>query len=155
MSWVKRKEQSFHKPIDEMVVSFSVCPCLLRVIFLGRLAPISAHIRSFFPRPIHLHLSGWRSGILTVEDYYNLCQCESLEDLKLHLSGTDYGSFLQNEKVCIHLDMFRPSLFYLVVCCFPITEISINSFFLSPNACPQSYSAHVVLAVATGRVDNR
>jgi len=41
---------------------------------------------------------GWRSGILTPEDYYNLCQCESLEDLKLHLSSTDYGNFLQEEK---------------------------------------------------------
>lgn len=41
---------------------------------------------------------GWRSGILTTDDYYNLCQCETLDDLKLHLQSTDYGNFLQNEK---------------------------------------------------------
>ncbi|KCV70097.1 V-type proton ATPase subunit D [Fonticula alba] len=27
----------------------------------------------------------------------NLAQCETLDDLKLHLSGSDYGNFLQNE----------------------------------------------------------
>lgn len=30
-------------------------------------------------------------------DYVNLVQCESLEDLKLHLQSTDYGNFLANE----------------------------------------------------------
>ncbi|XP_046843483.1 V-type proton ATPase subunit d 1-like [Xenia sp. Carnegie-2017] len=40
---------------------------------------------------------GFRSGILKRTDYHNLEQCETLEDLKLHLQSTDYGSFLQNE----------------------------------------------------------
>ncbi|EDV29793.1 expressed hypothetical protein [Trichoplax adhaerens] len=40
---------------------------------------------------------GFRSGILTQGDYLNLVQCETLEDLKLHLQSTDYGTFLQNE----------------------------------------------------------
>ena len=42
-------------------------------------------------------LRGFRSGILTSTDYSNLSQCETLEDLKLHLQGTDYGNFLANE----------------------------------------------------------
>ena len=41
-------------------------------------------------------LRGYRSGLLTAADYNNLCQCETLEDVKLHLTGTDYGGFLQN-----------------------------------------------------------
>lgn len=41
---------------------------------------------------------GWKSGILRAEDYANLTQCESLEDVKMHLQATDYGSFLQNEQ---------------------------------------------------------
>eukprot|EP00040_Diaphanoeca_grandis_P035395 m.222382 g.222382 ORF g.222382 m.222382 type:complete len:369 (+) comp33373_c2_seq4:131-1237(+) len=41
---------------------------------------------------------GWRAGILTPDDYLNLTQCETLDDLKLHLSTTDYGNFLQNEQ---------------------------------------------------------
>ena len=40
---------------------------------------------------------GFRSGILKSHDYTNLSQCETLEDLKLHLQSTDYGNFLANE----------------------------------------------------------
>jgi len=40
---------------------------------------------------------GFRAGIITQEDYTNLTQCETLEDLKLHLQTTDYGNFLANE----------------------------------------------------------
>jgi len=34
---------------------------------------------------------------LSSVDYVNLTQCETLEDLRMHLSSTDYGNFLQNE----------------------------------------------------------
>lgn len=40
---------------------------------------------------------GFKCGILKQSDYLNLVQCETLEDLKLHLQGTDYGTFLANE----------------------------------------------------------
>ncbi|CAG0896675.1 unnamed protein product [Darwinula stevensoni] len=40
---------------------------------------------------------GFKNGILTRADYLNLVQCETLEDLKLHLQSTDYGNFLANE----------------------------------------------------------
>lgn len=40
---------------------------------------------------------GFKAGILKQADYLNLIQCETLEDLKLHLQSTDYGSFLSNE----------------------------------------------------------
>uniref|UniRef100_T1IJ38 V-type proton ATPase subunit n=1 Tax=Strigamia maritima TaxID=126957 RepID=T1IJ38_STRMM len=40
---------------------------------------------------------GFKSGILKQQDYLNLVQCETLDDLKLHLQSTDYGSFLANE----------------------------------------------------------
>lgn len=42
-------------------------------------------------------LRGFKSGILRQNDYLNLVQCETLEDLKLHLQSTDYGNFLANE----------------------------------------------------------
>jgi len=42
-------------------------------------------------------LRGFRSGILKAADYNNLTQCETLEDVKLHLASTDYGDFLANE----------------------------------------------------------
>lgn len=31
------------------------------------------------------------------QDYNNLCQCESLEDVKLNLQETDYDQFLSQE----------------------------------------------------------
>ncbi|KAG9333740.1 hypothetical protein JZ751_010291, partial [Albula glossodonta] len=40
---------------------------------------------------------GFKAGILKQADYQNLAQCETLEDLKLHLQSTDYGNFLANE----------------------------------------------------------
>lgn len=40
---------------------------------------------------------GFKGGILKQTDYLNLIQCETLEDLKLHLQSTDYGNFLANE----------------------------------------------------------
>ncbi|OWF48163.1 V-type proton ATPase subunit d-like [Mizuhopecten yessoensis] len=40
---------------------------------------------------------GFKGGILKQADYLNLVQCESLDDLKLHLQSTDYGNFLANE----------------------------------------------------------
>jgi len=42
-------------------------------------------------------LRGYRAGILTDSDYVNLRQCESIDDMKMHLASTDYGNFLQNE----------------------------------------------------------
>jgi len=42
-------------------------------------------------------LRGYRAGILNSGDYANLCQCETIDDMKMHLAGTDYGNFLQND----------------------------------------------------------
>ncbi|KAH8551959.1 ATP synthase subunit [Umbelopsis sp. PMI_123] len=42
-------------------------------------------------------LRGYKSGILNSSHYLNLTQCETLEDVRLQLSATDYGNFLQNE----------------------------------------------------------
>lgn len=39
---------------------------------------------------------GYRSGLLTGNQYINLTQCDTLEDLKLQLSSTDYGNFLSS-----------------------------------------------------------
>ncbi|KAF2308995.1 hypothetical protein GH714_042443 [Hevea brasiliensis] len=41
---------------------------------------------------------GHRSGLLTAADYNNLCQCETLDDIKMHLSATEYGPYLQNDE---------------------------------------------------------
>jgi V-type H+-transporting ATPase subunit d len=40
---------------------------------------------------------GYKKGLLSTGDYQNLTQCDTLEDVRLHLSSTDYGNFLANE----------------------------------------------------------
>jgi len=48
-------------------------------------------------------LRGYHIGLLTRADYGNLTQCDSLDDLKLHLQSTSYGSdFLVNEPSPLH-----------------------------------------------------
>ncbi|KAK6037515.1 ATP synthase, subunit C [Cooperia oncophora] len=42
-------------------------------------------------------IRGFKTGLLSQSDYANLVQCETLEDLKLHIQSTDYGNFLANE----------------------------------------------------------
>ncbi|PRT56678.1 V-type proton ATPase subunit d [Wickerhamiella sorbophila] len=39
---------------------------------------------------------GFRSGLISSSQYTNMTQCETLEDLKLQLSATEYGNFLGN-----------------------------------------------------------
>lgn len=39
---------------------------------------------------------GYRNGLLTGNQYVNLTQCDTLLDLKLQLSSTDYGNFLSS-----------------------------------------------------------
>lgn len=39
---------------------------------------------------------GYRNGLLTLAQYVNMTQCDTLEDLKLQLAATEYGNFLAN-----------------------------------------------------------
>lgn len=41
-------------------------------------------------------IRGYRTGLLTTQNYVNLSQCDNLDDLKLQLSATEYSSFLAN-----------------------------------------------------------
>ncbi|XP_041659526.1 V-type proton ATPase subunit d 1-like [Cheilinus undulatus] len=41
---------------------------------------------------------GMKAGILTSRDYQNLAQCDTLEDMKLHLQCTDYGKLLSSSE---------------------------------------------------------
>ncbi|KAM6214366.1 V-type proton ATPase subunit d 2 [Rhynchocyon petersi] len=40
---------------------------------------------------------GCKASLLNQQDYINLVQCETLEDLKIHLQTTDYGNFLADQ----------------------------------------------------------
>jgi len=47
-------------------------------------------------------IRGFRSGLLNRQDYDNLIQCDTLEDMKLYLASSDYGDFLANEPSPLH-----------------------------------------------------
>ena len=40
---------------------------------------------------------GYRSGFLKDVDYFNLGECAKLDDMRMNLSETDYGRFLEDE----------------------------------------------------------
>ncbi|KAL3702308.1 hypothetical protein R1sor_020330 [Riccia sorocarpa] len=49
---------------------------------------------------------GYRSGMLTSADYNNLSQCETLDDIKLSLTGTDYAPYFANVPSPLHSSTF-------------------------------------------------
>jgi len=51
---------------------------------------------------LEAEVRGYRSGLLTKTQYANLCQCETLDDIKLHFNTTDYGDLLANEPSPLH-----------------------------------------------------
>merc|ERR1712055_1044627 len=53
---------------------------------------------------------GFKNGILKQTDYLNLVQCETLDDLKLHLQSTDYGNFLANEPTPLQVSVIDDKL---------------------------------------------
>lgn len=62
---------------------------------------------------------GHRAGLLTAADYNNLCQCESLDDIKMHLSATEYGPYLQNGAFFFFFSLsFGPDRCLLTLYCF-------------------------------------
>jgi len=62
-------------------------------------SPLTFNINDGFLEAI---CRGYRGGLLTQTDYSNLCQCDALEDVKIHLASTDYGDFLNNEPSPLH-----------------------------------------------------
>jgi len=73
---------------------------------------------------------GCVGGFLRTEDYSNLQQCETVEDIKLYLTSTDYGSLLQNEASPTH-----PSL--IVRCCLKKIVQDFSFFESQQNHYPR------------------
>ncbi|KAL8293015.1 hypothetical protein RQP46_000709 [Phenoliferia psychrophenolica] len=42
-------------------------------------------------------LRGFKAGLITQSQYSNLTQCETIDDFRMQLAATDYGTFLANE----------------------------------------------------------
>lgn len=67
-------------------------------------AGLGASRRPFSPPAavLEAQVRGFKLGLLTTADYNNLYQCESLEDVKLYLSGTDYGPHVADVASPLH-----------------------------------------------------
>ncbi|RPD62397.1 ATPase V0 complex subunit D [Lentinus tigrinus ALCF2SS1-7] len=68
---------------------------------------------------------GYKAGLLTQNQYNNLTQCETIEDLRTQLSATDYGNFLANEPMPISTSTISEKA----------TQVLVDQFnFLRSNA---------------------
>ncbi|GMT30878.1 hypothetical protein PFISCL1PPCAC_22175 [Pristionchus fissidentatus] len=99
---------------------------------------------------------GFKGGILTQADYANLVQCETLEDLKLHIQSTDYGNFLANEPGAITVQVIDERLKEKLVTEF--THIRNNA--LEPLATfldyiTYSYMIDNIILLITGTLHQR
>lgn len=54
-------------------------------------------------------MRGHKSGLLSTSDYNNMCQCETLDDIKLHLVGRFY---LQLDELRSWPSRFAPGQVY-------------------------------------------
>ncbi|CAN6911117.1 unnamed protein product [Brassica oleracea var. botrytis] len=82
---------------------FQSLPCLRSEYLLkGRMYGFEALTFNIHGGYLEAIVRGHRAGLLTTADYNNLCQCENLDDIKMHLSATKYGSYLQNEPSPLH-----------------------------------------------------
>lgn len=73
---------------------------------------------------------GFRSGFLTVSHYRQLCQCETLDDVKLTLTDTDYAAALQ----ALQAPKLTPEMIVDVcgsklnqVCCIRLQQCNLSS----------------------------
>ncbi|TKS80113.1 V-type proton ATPase subunit d 2 [Collichthys lucidus] len=53
---------------------------------------------------------GMKAGILTHTDYHNLAQCDTLEDMKLHLQSTSYGKLLSSSEADLTVSLVDSKL---------------------------------------------
>lgn len=99
---------------------------------------------------------GHRSGLLSTSDYNNLAQCETLEDIKLNLSATDYGPYVQNLASPLHTTT-------LIDAC---TQLLVDQWtFLRANAdqnlgkfldyCTYGHMIDNVILIVTGTLHER
>lgn len=58
---------------------------------------------------------GYHIGLINNNQYTNLCQCETLEDFKVQLNGTEYGDFVQSLPSPINITSLYQALLHKFV----------------------------------------
>lgn len=127
-------------------VSTSPCPVPFLSKTVSPVLHLPSHRRQDVPTALFVAAyrtptgpgAGYKNGILRTEDYTNIAQCDSLEDMKLHLAGTDYGNFLQNESLLSSKVITERALDRLVNEFLELraghgfTSVSLNAFAAMP-----------------------
>lgn len=102
-------------------------------------------------------IRGYRNGFLTNNQYLNLTQCDTLEDLKLQLSSTDYGNFLANvSNETLTTSIIQDSLSNILYDQFNYIKDQLSGVdkkFL--DYITQSYMIDNVILMITGTIHNR
>ncbi|KAI1295492.1 V-type proton ATPase subunit d [Halotydeus destructor] len=99
---------------------------------------------------------GFKCGILKQTDYLNLVQCETLEDLKLHLQSTDYGNFLANEPSPLTVSVIEEKLREKLVIEFQhIRNHSVEPLSTFLDHITYSYMIDNIILLITGTLHQR
>ncbi|KFM75562.1 V-type proton ATPase subunit d 1 [Stegodyphus dumicola] len=99
---------------------------------------------------------GFKCGILKVADYHNLVQCETLEDLKVHLQSTDYGNFLANEPSPLTVSIIEDKLREkLVVEFLHIRNQAVEPLSTFLDYITYSYMIDNIILLITGTLHQR
>lgn len=94
---------------------------------------------------------GFKCGIIKQTDYLNLVQCETLDDLKLHLQSTDYGGFLANEASPLSVSVIEDKLREKVVSEFQhIRNHAVEPLSTFLDFILQSYMIDNIILLITG-----
>ncbi|MFS7972237.1 putative ATPase, V0 complex, c/d subunit, V-type ATP synthase subunit C [Helianthus anomalus] len=97
-----------------------------------------------------------RSGLLTAADYNNIYQCETLDDIKMHLSATEYGPYLQNGIVLFGfvIDHFLESNEDEILIVLNI-DVVINVIRTSVNVYDGERENRIRLVLSSGLIGSR
>ncbi|XP_028283659.1 V-type proton ATPase subunit d 1-like [Parambassis ranga] len=99
---------------------------------------------------------GMKAGILTQTDYHNLSQCDTLEDMKLHLQSTDYGKLLSSSEEDLTVSLVDSKLKEILVTefsCLRTNALPPLSTFL--DYITYSYMIDNVVMLITGALKHR
>ncbi|CAL8100353.1 unnamed protein product [Calicophoron daubneyi] len=99
---------------------------------------------------------GMKSGLLRQADYNILVQCETLEDLKLHLQDTDYGDFLANEPSPITVNTLEEKIREKIVAEFNyIKSQAVEPLITFLDYITYSYMIDNIVLLITGTLHGR
>jgi len=99
---------------------------------------------------------GFKNGILKQGDYLNLVQCETLDDLKLHLQSTDYATFLANEPSPLAVSVIDDRLREKLVIEFQhMRNVAVEPLATFMDYITYSYMIDNIILLITGTLHHR